>query len=343
MAGDSIPKYDAKLVYRSRDDNVPMERRVEHREVAADEAEMRLDRWFRRYFPDLRHVQLQKLLRSGQIRVDGARAKANQRLAEGQRVRVPPLRQDAATPGPRPAHAPRPVPADAIARLRDRVLYKDANIIAIDKPAGLAVQGGTAKTTHLDAMLDALRFGAPERPRLVHRLDQDTSGVLVLARTAAAARELGRLFKSRDVAKTYWAVVVGVPRPPEGRIDAPLAKRPGHAGERVVVDADEGKAALTLYRVLDAAGKRAALVELEPRTGRTHQLRAHMAALGTPILGDGKYGGRAAFLDGAELAKRLHLHARSITLPGVPTIVAPLPKHMAETFRMLGFEASKEA
>ncbi len=313
--------------------------KLESLPVLADEADMRLDRWFHRRFPGLHHVQIQKLLRSGQIRVDGARAKADQRLGAGQLVRVPPPAHAAREPAPRPAVSP--VRPDKAAELRRRVLYRDAAIVAIDKPAGLAVQGGTSKTMHLDAMLDALRFGASERPRLVHRLDQDTSGVLVLARTAQAARELGRAFKSRAVAKLYWAVVVGVPRPAEGRIEAPLAKRPGRAGERVAVDLDEGKPAVTEYRVLDAAAKRAALVELEPLTGRTHQLRAHMAALGTPILGDGKYGGRAAFLAGDGLAKRLHLHARSITLPGGRTITAPLPEHLRETLATLGFQFEK--
>ncbi len=306
---------------------------VETREVAPDDGDVRLDRWFRRHFPALGHVQLQKLLRTGQVRVDGGRAKASQRLAAGQRVRVPPL--PTVAPRPEPRRAPASTEAE---RLKARVLHRDATMIVIDKPAGLAVQGGTNQTTHLDAMLDALRFDAKERPRLVHRLDRDTSGVLVLARTAAAARELGALFKSRAVTKVYWAVVVGVPRPSEGKIDLPLAKRPARGGERVAVDEDEGKRAVTHYRVLDAAGKQVALVELEPRTGRTHQLRAHMAALGTPILGDGKYGGRAAFLPGAELAKRLHLHARSITLPDGRTVTAPLPPHMRESLKDLGLE-----
>lgn len=305
--------------------------------VGAEEADMRLDRWFHRRYPHVQHVHLQKLLRGGQVRVDGARAKANQRLAVGQAVRVPPLPEPPSSPAPARKRAPKP---GEISDIKKRILYQDRTIIVLDKPAGLAVQGGTGKETHLDAMLDGLKFGQPERPRLVHRLDQDTSGVLVLARTAAAARDLGRLFKTREVEKVYWAILVGVPKPPSGRIDKPLAKLPGGKGERVQVDEDEGRRAVTDYRVLDAAGRRACLVELRPRTGRTHQLRAHMAALGTPILGDGKYGGQAAFLPGAELPKRLHLHARSIAIPGQPKVEAPPPRHLRETCAALGLSAA---
>jgi len=304
--------------------------------VAEGEVDMRLDRWFRHHFPHVQHVHLQKLLRGGQVRVDGARAKANARLAVGQTIRVPPLPDAPISRASVPQRTPK---SSEIADLKKRIIHQDCTIIVLDKPAGLAVQGGTGKAVHLDAMLDGLRFGAPERPRLVHRLDQDTSGVLVLARTAAAARELGRLFKTREVEKVYWAILVGVPKPPAGRIDRPLAKLPGGKGERVQVDEDEGRRAVTDYQVLDAAGKRACLVELRPRTGRTHQLRAHMAALGTPILGDGKYGGQGAFLPGAELAKRLHLHALSITLPGWPRFVAALPRHTRETCAALSLGA----
>jgi 23S rRNA pseudouridine955/2504/2580 synthase len=310
-------------------------------EVAADESELRLDRWFRRHFPELGHGRLEKLLRTGQIRLDGRRAAAGDRVAVGQRVRVPPFG------APAPAPTPRPVlrPHDA-AMLQKAVLHRDDGVIVIDKPAGLAVQGGTNTERHLDALLDALRFGAPERPRLVHRLDKDTSGVLVLARSAAAASRLAAAFRSKDVRKVYWAVTVGAPKPRLGRIDLPLAKLMGQGGERVVADEDEGKRAITYYRTVANAGAKFAWLALEPVTGRTHQLRAHAVAIGTPILGDGKYGGAAAHPAGVPQARRLHLHARAIAFPhpagGTVSVSAPLPPHMRETFAFFGLSESDE-
>ena len=321
---------------------------VLRRAVAADEAGIRLDRWFKRHFPALAHGRLEKLLRTGQVRVDGGRAKAGQRLAPGQEIRVPPLPTDA-PPGisPRaPARpAPAPVPRADTEALRDAVIYRDDDIIVIDKPAGLAVQGGSGIHRHLDAMLDALRLGARERPRLVHRLDKDTSGVLVLARNAVTAAALAAAFRRREVGKTYWAVVVGVPKPRRGEIDLALAKRGGGGGERVAAaDGESARRAVTRYRVVEAAATKAAWLELSPETGRTHQLRAHCMALGTPILGDGKYGGRAAFLAGLAQARRLHLHARAIALPrqdgSVLTLTARLPAHMAASFEFFGFDPS---
>lgn len=313
---------------------------VQTRVVAADEADIRLDRWFKRHFPQLGHGQLERLLRTGQVRVDGKRAKAGARLEPGQAVRVPPLGE---TPAERPA-GDRPAPkvgAGEAKALLARVLWRDDDVIALDKPAGLAVQGGTGTTKHLDAMLDLLRFGAAERPRLVHRLDKDTSGVLLLARTAFAASRLAEAFRGKTARKYYWAVTVGVPRPFQGRIDAPLAKEGGPRGERVAQD-EEGRKAVSLYSVLEPAGKRAAKVALWPLTGRTHQLRVHMAAIGTPILGDGKYGGAGAFISGAELPRQLHLHAWRIIVPhprgGRPIDVsAPLPAHMERTWDYFGF------
>jgi 23S rRNA pseudouridine955/2504/2580 synthase len=313
---------------------------VETRRVTADEAELRLDRWFKRHFPAIGHGLLEKWLRTGQVRVDGRRAKSNQRLEAGQELRIPPL-----PAGPAPKPEARPVAVDdATARmLRDAVLYKDAEVIAINKPPGLAVQGGTGMADrHLDAWLDALRFDAPERPRLVHRLDKDTSGVLLLGRTAAAAAKLAAAFKSRAAHKLYWALVAGVPKLRMGRIDAPLAKLPGRAGEKVAVDEDEGKRAVTWYRVVDNALKKAAWLEMEPRTGRTHQLRAHCLLLGTPILGDGKYGGKDAFIEGTGVSRKLHLHSRAVRVPhpkgGTLEVVAPLPAHMAASFAFFGFD-----
>jgi 23S rRNA pseudouridine955/2504/2580 synthase len=308
--------------------------------VVDGEAELRLDRWFKRHFPELSHGRLEKLLRTGQVRVDGKRAASGDRLAPGQVIRVPPL-----APPPAGQTKPKPVrpavddhEAEALRRL---VLHRDDDLIVIDKPAGLAVQGGSGTIHHLDGMLDALRFDGAERPRLVHRLDRDTSGVLVLARHAAAARKLAEAFRDKTSEKTYWAIVVGVPSPRTGRIDAALAKRAAIGRERVALDDEDGQSAVTLYRTLDTAAKRAAWLELTPVTGRTHQLRVHCLALGTPILGDGKYGGAAAFLTGAELPRQLHLHARRIKLPhprgGTLEVVAEPPPHLRETFRYFGF------
>jgi 23S rRNA pseudouridine955/2504/2580 synthase len=306
--------------------------------VAADEADLRLDRWFKRHFPVLTHGRLEKLLRTGQIRVDGRRAASNLRLVAGAAIRVPPLPHQAAPP---PAE-PKPISDKEARALQAAVLYKDDDMLAIDKPAGLAVQGGSKLDRHLDAMLDVLRFGAAERPRLVHRLDRDTSGVLLLGRSARAAAALAEAFRDKTCRKTYWAIVVGVPKIRQGRIDLPLAKLPGRAGERVVPD-EEGKSAVTEYRVLDHAGTKAAWLELWPLTGRTHQLRAHCAALETPILGDGKYGGARAHLNLGGSGRQLMLLARSISIQtpgGKPvTVTAPVPAHMAAAFAALGFEA----
>ncbi|PZW48299.1 23S rRNA pseudouridine955/2504/2580 synthase [Humitalea rosea] len=310
--------------------------------VASDDADTRLDRWFRRHFPQLTQGALQKMLRTGQIRVDGKRAEANDRLNPGMVVRVPPLPE-----GQAPKAAPRPVDERQTKDLQRLVLYRDEAVIAIDKPHGLAVQGGPGITKHLDGMLEALRFDAEERPRLVHRLDRDTSGVLLLARTAGAASKLAAAFRGRDAEKTYWAVVVGEPVPPEGRIEMALTKAPGTRGERMTAaepGALDATRAVTDFRTLDVVRRRAAWLELKPLTGRTHQLRVHcLEALGAPILGDGKYGGSAAHM--ADVSGQLHLHARTIRLPhplgGTLEVSAPLPPHMAETFAYFGFEAPR--
>jgi 23S rRNA pseudouridine955/2504/2580 synthase len=314
-------------------------------EADAEETGLRLDRWFKRHYPELSHGRLQKLLRTGQVRLDGKRVKAGARLEAGQKIRVPPfggpVRDDAEQRSKRPLKAMGASPGEA-EDLRSRVLHMDDDVIVLDKPAGLAVQGGTKTHRHLDAMLDALRFGADERPRLVHRLDKDTAGVLVIARNARAAAELTRVFRTREARKLYWAVVAGVPKAEAGRITLSLAKKPTGIKEKVIVD-EQGKGAVTLYRVIDKAGSKAAWLALEPLTGRTHQLRVHAAALGTPILGDGKYGGKSAFLSGGRVAAKLHLLARSIRLPrpggGILEATAPLPGHMRDTWEFLGFDA----
>jgi 23S rRNA pseudouridine955/2504/2580 synthase len=307
--------------------------------VPPAEADTRLDRWLRRRFPALTQGALQKMLRTGQIRVDGKRAEANTRLLAGQEVRLPPMPD---TPAPKPA--PKPVPEHEARELQARVIHRDAAVIVLDKPPGLAVQGGPGITRHLDGMLDALAFEG-ERPRLVHRLDRDTSGVMVLARSPAAAAFLAGAFRGRDVEKTYWAVVVGEPEHPGGRIDMALTRENGPRGERTIPAAPgqrgpEVVRASTEFAVLEAARRKAALLQLKPHTGRTHQLRVHCAeALGCPILGDGKYGGAKAHLEG--LSGSLHLHARALRLPhpegGTLEVMAPPPPHMAETMRFLGF------
>jgi 23S rRNA pseudouridine955/2504/2580 synthase len=311
--------------------------------VAPEDAQLRLDRWFRREFPALGHGRLEKLLRTGQVRVDGRRVKASTRLVPGQAIRVPPLDIAGAKPAPR---LPARISAEDAEALQSAVLYRDGSVIALNKPAGLAVQGGSGQRRHLDAMLDALRFGAAERPRLVHRLDRDTSGVLLLARSAAAARALAAAFRGKEVGKVYWALVSGVPARRRGRIALPLAKRPGPGGEKVAADEDSGKDAVTLYRVVQTQGDKAAWLALMPLTGRTHQLRAHCALMGTPILGDGKYGGKAAFPKDMELPGRLMLLARELGLPHPDDgttlrVTAPLPPHMAEAWKILGFDETR--
>ncbi len=324
----------------------PMTTRVQTRAVTDDEAELRLDRWFRRHFPAVTQGAIQKLCRTGQIRVDGKRAEAATRLEPGQAVRVPPL-PDAPPPKPAQTHAFNP----AIAReLEEMVLHRDDHVLVLNKPHGLAVQGGPGITRHLDGLLDGLRMGSEHRPRLVHRLDRDTSGCLVLARTPGTAAKLAAAFRGRDVSKTYWAVVAGRPVPVEGRIDLPLLRYTGPRGERSIPaarDDKEGARAVTDFTTLDHAGQKLAWLELSPITGRTHQLRVHCVAIGAPIVGDQKYhepdqnGSGSALVEG--LSDKLHLHARALDIPhpagGRLIVEAELPPHMRETFGTLGFQA----
>lgn len=322
---------------------------VEMRIVAAGEGEQRLDRWFRKHYPELGFGHLAKLLRTGQVRVDGKRAQASTRVAEGQAIRVPPLgeRSDAATADrERAREAPVLLSAAETEALRARVLYRDDWIIAIDKPAGLAVQGGSGQTRHLDAMLDALMFEAVERPRLVHRLDRDTAGVLVLARTTEAARRLGEAFRQEGggegARKIYWALLAGVPPKRRSELDLPLGKEGGVGGEKVRVGAIGAKSARTRYHLVASHAGRTSFVALRPLTGRTHQLRVHMAAIGCPILGDGKYGGKAAFPERPPLPRQLMLLARELAVPHpedgtTVRFTAPVPPHFAEAMAALDF------
>lgn len=311
--------------------------------VASGEDGMRLDRWFRQHFPQVTQGYLQKLLRTGQVRVDGARAKTSDRLEAGQTVRVPPL---PAADGP-PAKARARLSASEQALLASMILYEDDDLMVLNKPPGLAVQGGTKTARHIDGLLAGLGEDADTRPRLVHRLDRDTSGVLVVAKRRAVAAKMGRMFQTRSVRKIYWAVVYGVPKPPQGKVEAALVKSAGPAGDRVRAarpgEQEEAQSAVTYYSVIDRAAQKFAWMSLKPVTGRQHQLRAHMAILGHPIVGDEKYPSGRELPD--SVADRLHLHARRIVFPhpvtGRPVdITAPLPEHMAKSFAELGFEAS---
>jgi 23S rRNA pseudouridine955/2504/2580 synthase len=322
---------------------------VETLKVGPDEAGMRLDRWFRLHFPNVGYTHLQKLLRSGQVRVDAGRVQANARLAAGQQVRVPAaVRQP---PKPAPSLTP-PLglskgDRDLIERM---ILFEDEHVLVLDKPFGIAVQGGTGTKRHIDGLLAGMadRFG--DRPRLVHRLDRDTTGVLLVAKHRDAAAKLGRIFQTRSAAKTYWALVVGVPKPPQGRIEAPLVKAAGPDGDRVRKagpgEQDAAMHATTHYSVIDRVAHKAAWVSLKPVTGRQHQLRAHMALIGNPIVGDNKYGGDTGLADSG-IEGKLHLHARRIVIPhpkaGEPRIdvTAPLPEHMRKTWELLGLDADR--
>ncbi|MEJ6395578.1 RluA family pseudouridine synthase [Gymnodinialimonas sp. 2305UL16-5] len=325
--------------------------------VGSDEGDQRLDRWFRRHFPHIPHGRIEKMCRKGEIRVDGGRVKSSTRVEVGQQVRVPPLPDNAA---PVTHRAPLISEADA-QMIRRAVIYRDDHILALNKPAGLPTQGGTGQSRHVDGLAEALTFDLEEKPRLVHRLDKDTSGVLLLARNRLGAKALTDAFRARETRKIYWAAVAGTPQPRMGTIKYGLVKAPGHGrgGENEkmravhpdeVRDIDGAKRAETDYAVLSNLGGRVSWCALVPVTGRTHQLRAHMAELGHPIIGDGKYGGSGqenlgdgwgAQL-GGEISRKLHLHARSLSLTHPMTgaqlhLMAPLPDHMARTWETLGW------
>ncbi len=318
--------------------------------VSEDDDGIRLDRWFKRNLPQIGFATVSRWARTGQIRVDGKRAKPEDRLAEGQVLRVPPGGEEQPT-APRAAPRVRTLSPEQIAEAKAMVIRETPSAIVLNKPPGLATQGGSKTTKHVDGLLDA--FVTDEktpRPRLVHRLDKDTSGVLLIARTPGSAASFSKRFASRSARKVYWALVVGNPALSEGVIDAALAKQPGTGGEKMHIDEENGAAAKTRYRVVDHAGERAAWVELEPLTGRTHQLRVHMAAIGHPIVGDGKYGGPDSFLTGA-VSRKMHLHARRLIISepkvgakadggtgGKLDVTAELPPHFAMSMEVLGFD-----
>ncbi len=328
--------------------------------VAEGEGDQRLDRWLKRRFPQLSQGRIEKMCRKGECRVNGGRVKAATRLEEGQQVRIPPLPTAEAPKQDRPKISPQDAKF-----IQGCVIYRDDHVIALNKPPGLPVQGGSGQSRHVDGLSDALRFEREEKPRLVHRLDKDTSGVLLMARSRAVASTLTANFRHRETRKIYWAAVAGAPHPKNGIIKFGLVKAPGHGrggeGEKMHcvhprdVDATPGaKRAITDYATLDVAAKRCAWVALQPVTGRTHQLRAHMAEIGHPIVGDGKYGGSSqdnlgdgwgAQLGGI-ISRKLHLHARSLTVEHPVTkarlhLVAPLPPHMQETWATFQWDVAE--
>lgn len=323
--------------------------KVEAIRVTPAEAEMRLDRWFRVHFPDVGYTYLQKLLRSGQVRVDKKRAQANDRLQVGSEIRVPAIVRN---PKSQPTGLKAPLGVSKADRntIERMIIFEDDHVVVLNKPFGLAVQGGTGTKKHIDGMLAGMtdRFGG-ERPRLVHRLDRDTTGILLVAKHRRAASKLGKIFQTRSAAKTYWAIVSGVPKPPQGRIEAALVKAAGPDGDRVrkSLPGEQEKAmhATTHYSVIDHAGRKASWVSLKPVTGRQHQLRAHMHLIGHPIVGDNKYEGDIN-MPAENIEKKLHLHARRLVIPHPVEnrnldVTAPLPEHMMTTFELLGFESSR--
>jgi len=325
---------------------------VRHIKVKEDDDGQRLDRWFKKYVPELPYALAQKLMRTGQVRVDGKRAKPDMRLAAGQDVRVPPIEGE----GKRSERNAERITAKDTAYIRSLVIYEDDEVVAINKPQGLATQGGTGVKRHVDGMLEALTGSNGVRPRIVHRLDKDTSGVLLLARSAASARSLGNIFKGREIKKIYWALVSPAPRDNDGTINAPLAKLGGPERQNIGVDEEEGKPAVTEFRVLERAHKQSAFLAFWPRTGRTHQIRVHAALMGTPIIGDRKYGEREIEhehekigLEGINLAAGLHLHARRIICPHPVykgkklDITAPLPAELIKSWKAMGFESNSKA
>ena len=320
-------------------------------QIEADDNGIRVDRWFKRHFPAVSHGMLEKLLRTGQVRVNGKRTTASDRLSTGQVLRLPPQLQQASPTGAGVSTQTSTIHNRSTERERKDadalVIHQDSSVLVLDKPPGLATQGGSGITRHIDGMLEHLRFGKKQKPRLVHRLDRDTSGILVVARTVPAAAALSESLRRRDAQKIYWALTRGVPKKRCGTIKLPLAKQGGRGNEKMVGverNTEDAKHAITDYVVIDHAGAEYAWVAAKPVTGRTHQIRVHLASLGTPIVGDFKYGGAEAQPAG-EIENRLHLHARSIDIAhpdgGRLRATAPLPPHMQKAWKLLGFAESE--
>ena len=344
---------------------------VSTREVKEDEAGMRLDRWFKTHFPDLSFGHLQKLLRTGQVRVDGGRAKAETRIEPGQVIRIPPLEKSEAPVGAKAASGEKPVggtikapgavrpvsgkpgkggPEADAAFIKSITLYEDKDLMVLNKPYGLAVQGGSGTVTHIDGLLEALRDQDGVKPRLVHRLDKDTAGCLIIAKSRLAASTLAKTFRSRAARKIYWALVPGVPKVRQGRVSTWLAKGTDEKGDQKMKvakhGADGADHALTYYAVVESAAQKLSWVSLKPVTGRTHQLRVHTAEIGHPIVGDPKYFDIENWHLPGGIQNRLHLLARRIMIPHPRTgeildVSAPLPPHMQQSWNLLGFDLSQ--
>jgi 23S rRNA pseudouridine955/2504/2580 synthase len=314
---------------------------VHYLEVSEDEDGQRLDRFLQKHLKGTPFGLLQKLMRKGQIRVDSKRVKAATRLASGQKVRIPPLEERKNDPKKYRL-------SDADQKLiRSLVLYDDGDIVAINKPAGLATQGGTNIKRHIDGMLDGLLNEKDVRPRLIHRLDKDTSGILLLARSADMARQMGKIFQGHQIRKIYWALCVPAPEINTGEIRAPIRKAGAVGQEKMIVDIEAGQEAWTLFDIVERAHKQLAFVAFWPRTGRTHQIRVHANHMGCPIIGDGKYGGQDAFLDGMDHVRRVHLHARSIrfTHPKTNKLIelsAPLADDLQQSWKDFGFDPQND-
>ena len=309
--------------------------------VSEDDDGIRLDRWFKRHLPDASFNIVSRWARTGQLRLDGSRVAPGDRILAGQVIRIPPPETAPPPKTAKPRRERPPLSPEDTELAQSLVIHRDNAALVLNKPPGLATQGGTKTERHLDGLLDALVFEAEGRPKLVHRLDKDTSGVLLVARSARAAGHFAKAFSSRTARKVYWALITGVPSIEDGTIDLPIAKQPGTGGEKMHVDEKEGSPARTRYRVIERAGNRASWVELQPFTGRTHQLRVHMAAIGHPIVGDGKYGGQEAFLTGG-VSRKMHLHARRLKVDhpdgGAIDVSAELPEHFTESMKLLGFD-----
>jgi 23S rRNA pseudouridine955/2504/2580 synthase len=322
----------------------PLPTSVQNVSVTPDEAGMRVDRFFEARFPGLSFSHIQRVIRKGEVRVNGKRTLPKNRLEAGQTVRIPPLRLD--QPKPRAPGSE----ADEKTRefLKSITLYEDADVLVFNKPMGLAVQGGSGTTRHLDGMLEVLRDAHGQRPRLVHRLDKDTAGCLLVAKTRFAASALAKTFRSRSARKVYWALVAGVPKVPQGRISTFLAKeeRDDESFMRIAQHGDKGAShAVTYYAVVDMSGPLLSWISLKPVTGRTHQLRAHMDHIGHPIVGDPKYFARENWELPGGMQNKLHLLARRIAVPhprgGVIDVTAPLPPHMQQSWNLLGLDAKR--
>jgi 23S rRNA pseudouridine955/2504/2580 synthase len=311
--------------------------------VSGDENGMRLDRFFEARFPGLSFSHIQRIIRKGEVRVNGRRAQPKDRLQAGQAVRIPPLKLEAPKPRENATEDQR-----NRAFLKSITIYEDDDVLVLNKPMGLAVQGGSGTHRHVDGMLAALAGKDGQRPRLVHRLDKDTAGCLLVAKTRFAASALAKSFRSRAARKIYWALVAGVPRPKQGRISTFLAKeeREDESRMRIAAHGDEGAShAVTYYAVVETAGRALAWLSLKPVTGRTHQLRAHMAHIGHPIVGDPKYFAKENWELPGGMQNRLHLLARRIGMPhprgGTIDVIAPLPPHMQQSWNLLGLDAAR--